>query len=76
MMATMFSRPSAAVRPSFTLPESYGKELIVLVTLVEEDGVTGEINLLNVIGQQGKCCVVKVRKRGVRRRISRSMKFS
>ena len=45
------------------LAGEHGKELIVLVTLVEEDGVTGEVNLLNVIGQQGKCCVVKIRKK-------------
>jgi len=44
------------------LTGEHREELVVLVALVEEDSVAGEVNLLNVIGQQSECCVVEVSK--------------
>ena len=44
------------------LTGEHSEELIVLVTLVEKDSVAGEVNLLNVIGQQSESCVVEVSK--------------
>ena len=44
------------------LTGEHSEELVVLVALVEEDSVAGEVNLLNIIGQQSESCVVEVSK--------------